>query len=100
MCLGCRHRCIRMCDHARLRLVERGVEPGDVERVICSPERLYYDVVARRLVYAGWLGGKRLLVVAEEEAGCFTVVTVIVTSGLRVEERRVRSGRWLCLHGC
>ncbi|AEM38309.1 hypothetical protein Pyrfu_0438 [Pyrolobus fumarii 1A] len=63
-------------------------------------DRIYYDVVARRLVYASWIGSWRVLVVAEEGQGCMVVVTVIATGGLEVEEGRVSSGRWVCIHGC
>ena len=71
------------------RLGERGIPEGLVEAVLRGYDRLYYDVVRRRLVYAGWRGSRRLL-----------VVTVMETRGLKVERRRVASGRWVCLHGC
>ena len=85
-----------------LRLRERGIPESLVDLVLDSFDRLYYDVVRRRLVYAGWAAGdRRLLVVAEEEeGGCLTIVTVVETRGFKVEERRVASGRWVCLHGC
>ena len=91
---------MRYTRHAVMRLRERGIEADAVEAIVSRFDRLYYDVVRRRLVYAGWSGGRRLLVVAEEEGDCLLVVTVIETSGLKVEERRVASGRWVCLHGC
>ncbi len=93
--------CRRFTRHAELRLMERGIDEHLVDSVLESFDRLYYDVVRRRLVYAGWAGGgRRLLVIAEEEGGCLTIVTVVETRGFKVEERRVASGRWVCLHGC
>ena len=93
--------CRRFTRHAMLRLRERGIPENLVDMVLDSFDRLYYDVVRRRLVYAGWAAGdRRLLVVAEEEGGCLTIVTVVETRGFKVEERRVASGRWVCLHGC
>ncbi len=93
--------CLRFTSHAEQRLRERMLDAGIVESAVSRPEKIYYDIVTRRLVYAAWApGGRRVLVVAEEEGGCLAVVTVIETSGLKVEERRVASGRWVCLHGC
>ncbi len=95
-----RLKCLRFTEHAELRLRERRLDAGLVRLVIERPDRVYYDVVTRRLVYAAWMASRRVIVVAEEEGECLAVVTVIETSGLKVEERRSSSGRWVCIDGC
>ena len=83
--------------HARLRLCLRGIEEAEAERVLQSPQQLYYDILAGTMIAVGERSrrpGHWLLMAFTRSGDSYRVVTVIDTRSIeRLTARRVASGR-------
>lgn len=85
--------------HAKLRLRVRGIDESEINRVLRSPQKLYFDTLTGALVAVGsraLVEGHSLVVVYTIEGNVIKVVTVIDVSSIgNLIRRRVERGRWV-----
>lgn len=85
--------------HAKLRLRVRGIDESEINRILRSPQKLYFDTVTGALVAVGsraLVEGRWLVVVYTVEGDVIEVVTVIdVSSVSNLIGRRLERGRWV-----
>jgi len=85
--------------HAKLRLRVRGIDESEINRVLRSPQKLYFDTLTGALVAVGsraLVEGHSLVVVYTIEEDVIKVVTVIDVSSIgNLIRRRVEKGRWV-----
>jgi len=85
--------------HAKLRLRVRGIDESEINRVLRSPQKLYFDTLTGALVAVGsraLVEGHSLVVVYTIEEDVIKVVTVIDVSSIgNLIRRRVVGGRWV-----
>lgn len=88
--------------HAKLRLRVRGIDESEINRVLRSPQKLYFDTLTGALVAVGsraLVEGHSLVVVYTIEGDVIKVVTVIDVSSIgsigNLIRRRVERGRWV-----
>jgi hypothetical protein len=82
--------------HAKLRLRVRGIDESEINRILRSPQKLYFDTLTGALVAAGsraLVEGHWLVVVYTIEEDVIKVVTVIDVSSIgNLIRRRVERG--------
>jgi hypothetical protein len=85
--------------HAKLRLRVRGIDESEINRVLRSPQKLYFDTLTGALVAVGsraLVEGHSLVVVYTIEEDIIKVVTGIDVSSIgNLIRRRVEKGRWV-----
>jgi len=85
--------------HAKLRLRVRGIDESEINRVLRSPQKLYFDTLTGAVVAVGsraLVEGHSLVVVYTIEEDVIKVVTVIDVSSIgNLIRRRVEKGRWV-----
>jgi hypothetical protein len=85
--------------HAKLRLKVRGVDGSEVDRILKSPQKLYFDVVSGALVAVGprtLVKDHWLIVVYTIEGDVVRIMTVIDVSSINnLIKKRLEKGRWI-----